>query len=267
LITFTGRISFRREAPDGVDEDEGIASAIAEESDAPDGCLGAERKLAVKVIKAAQNRYRMADDVEENNGESQDQSLPDRPLECCECKRNIAVVYTEIASENVIRTCMCTNCPVLLKKLHGASQHLPGTGADHAAAGFSCGNCGTTLEMLRVGMPLGCSECYEVFDDTLLSELIAANKLPERITATKKTHPTHIGRAPGKAQEMNPSLKLLSLNEALTETLKREDYEQAALLRDQIKALTDNEEEADTQKKTDTKEKADKKEESDEKKQ
>jgi protein arginine kinase activator len=40
---------------------------------------------------------------------------------------------------------------------------------------------------------------------------------------------------------INPSSRLLALNEALKETLSREDYEQAAWLRDQIKALTESE--------------------------
>ena len=37
--------------------------------------------------------------------------------------------------------------------------------------------------------------------------------------------------------EISPTLRLIALNEALDETLIREDYEQAALLRDQIRAL------------------------------
>jgi protein arginine kinase activator len=35
------------------------------------------------------------------------------------------------------------------------------------------------------------------------------------------------------------------LNEALNETLKKEDYEQAAWLRDQIKAITEKTEQSD----------------------
>ncbi len=45
-----------------------------------------------------------------------------------------------------------------------------------------------------------------------------------------------------KIQEINPSLRILALNEALNEMLKSEKYEQAAWLRDQIKALTDERE-------------------------
>lgn len=189
----------------------------------------------------------MVEKSDNKNGEPEEK-LPERPLECFECKKNIAVVYTEIIGEAITRTCMCADCPQLLRRLHGSPAHLPGTPVDDAAAGLSCGNCGTTLESLRVGIPVGCSECYEVFNDVLLAELIASGRIHERIATTKKTAPIHIGRAPGKTQEMNPTLRLLALNEALTETLKREDYEQAALLRDQIKALTDNPEKGDEKK-------------------
>ncbi|MBB64423.1 MAG: hypothetical protein CMO81_05110 [Waddliaceae bacterium] len=52
-----------------------------------------------------------------------------------------------------------------------------------------------------------------------------------------KSTPVHVGRAPGQSAEMSPTLRLVALNEALKETLSREDYEQAAWLRDQIKEL------------------------------
>ena len=93
-----------------------------------------------------------------------------------------------------------------------------------------------------MGTPLGCSVCYEVFDDVLLTEMLAAERVPPRLASAKKAMPLHLGRSPGEMQEMSPSIKLLALNEALNETLKREDYEQAAWLRDQIKALTEKEE-------------------------
>jgi len=48
LFTFTGKISVRREVPDATAGDEGIAPAIAEETDAVDGCLAADRNFARK---------------------------------------------------------------------------------------------------------------------------------------------------------------------------------------------------------------------------
>jgi predicted transcriptional regulator len=52
LFTFTGRVSVRREASDVASSEEAIASAIAEEQDAADGCLVAHRKLTEKVNNA-----------------------------------------------------------------------------------------------------------------------------------------------------------------------------------------------------------------------
>lgn len=185
----------------------------------------------------------MAEKPEEKYPEEKypEEKIPPRPLECSECKKPIAVRYTEIVGDSIIRTSMCADCPELQRRLHGVPAHLTrGSGQLEGEAGLACGNCGTTLEALKVGTPLGCSVCYEVFDDILLGEMLAAQKIPPRISTTKKSIPIHIGRAPGESQEMNPSLRLLALNEALNETLKREDYEQAAWLRDQIKALTEN---------------------------
>lgn len=168
--------------------------------------------------------------------------LPDRPLECTECKKPLAVYYTEIVKNTIVHTCMCADCPVLQRKLHGAPHTEQAGGQIEGATGLACGNCGTTLDSLRVGTPLGCDLCYEVFDDVLLQEMLAARKIPPRIATIKKSVPVHIGRAPGEIQEISPSLRLLALNEALSEMLKSEDYEQAAWLRDQIKALTEKKE-------------------------
>ncbi len=162
----------------------------------------------------------------------------ERPLECTECRRPVAVYYTEIVKGNIANTCMCAECPVLRHRLHGA-PHVEHSGDRADTAILVCGNCGTSLEAIRLGTPLGCNECYEVFDDELVPEMLAAQKIPPRLAKSKKSVLLHIGRNPGEMQEISPSLRLLALNEALTEMLKSEDYEQAAWLRDQIKALTE----------------------------
>lgn len=169
---------------------------------------------------------------------SPEEQVPERPIECTECKRPIAVWYTEIVGNTISQTSMCSECPVLQRKLHGQTGERE-LGQIQGETSLACGECGTTLESLRVGNPLGCSNCYEVFNDIIISELITLDKIPQRLVTTKKNVPMHIGRGPGEIREISPSLRLLALNEALSETLKREDYEQAAWLRDQIKALTE----------------------------
>lgn len=176
-------------------------------------------------------------DHEENADNEHPNHELERPLECSECKRPIRVHYTEIVGNHMTHTGMCAECPELERRLRGVPlAELKGTSA---SGGLACGECGTTLQALRVGNPLGCSNCYEVFGDVVIAELAATEKIPSRIANNKKIIPLHIGRTPGETQEMNPSLRLLALNEELTETLKREDYEQAAWLRDQINALTE----------------------------
>jgi protein arginine kinase activator len=178
----------------------------------------------------------------EEDEENISEKLPDRPLECSECKKPIEVHYTEIVGDCMNQTCMCADCPELHKRLYGISQweleveSLGGTG-------LACGNCGTTLDAVRMGHDLGCCDCYTVFEDVLVQELLSSKKIPPRLAHNKKTTPMHLGRSPGEAQEINISMRLLALNEALSETLKKEDYEQAAWLRDQIKALTNKQEE------------------------
>ena len=100
-----------------------------------------------------------------------------------------------------------------------------------------------TLENMRRGHMLGCADCYNVFGDRLVQELSLLGKIPPRLTidrqvGEKKMGPLHIGRSPGEKLDFDLSSKLSALNETLKESLKREDYEQAALLRDQINALT-----------------------------
>lgn len=165
------------------------------------------------------------------------EDFADRPLEDTECHRPIAVWYTEIVGGNITETIMCNECPELQRRLHG---FVEGAGAAPLeGTGLCCGVCGTTMEAVRTGHTLGCSHCYEVFADVIMKELMASNRVSMRFSG-KKTKPEHIGRAPGETNPLSPSLKLIALNEALQETLSREDYEGAAWLRDQIKQLTEH---------------------------
>lgn len=162
----------------------------------------------------------------------------DRPLECTECKRPVAVHYTEVVGDCITHTAMCQECPVLQRSLFGSTHPQPYDFLEGDAP-LACGNCGTTLDAVRMGSLLGCKNCYEVFEEVILTELQSLKKLPPRVVISKKSQPLHIGKTLGESGGISPATKLLALNEALSETLKKEDYEQAAFLRDQIKELTD----------------------------
>lgn len=163
--------------------------------------------------------------------------MAERPVECSHCKKPIKVVYKEIVDQTITCTEMCADCPVLQQKLHGSTPVAP---SDSSEPGLLCGNCHTTLESVKTGNPLGCSECYAVFGDVLVTQLIDSNSIPARLRKSlsyKRAQAIHVGKSPTKGVEVAASSKLLALSEALNEALKRENYEQAAWLRDQIKVL------------------------------
>lgn len=131
---------------------------------------------------------------------------------------------------------MCDDCPFLREKLLG--QPLAAVGASCSVAKIQCGGCGLLLEEVKRGVSLGCPLCYEVFEEELLSELTTRKKIQNKNLPIKKGTSLHSGRRPGEGVgEEAPSAKLYALHQALTETLGREEYEQAAFLRDQIQEL------------------------------
>ncbi len=169
-------------------------------------------------------------------------AMVDRPVECSHCKKTTTIIYKEIVDTSIVCTEMCADCPVFQQRLHGQTPTATSKeGFTETEAGLCCGNCRTSLESVKMGNPLGCSECYSVFSDVLVSELIAAERIPSRLKkefSSKKTLPLHLGKSPNKPLTIPSSSRLTALNEALNEALKKENYEQAAWIRDQIKDLT-----------------------------
>lgn len=166
--------------------------------------------------------------------------MSERSIECGECKRPVKVVYKEIVGTTITCTEMCAECPILKTKLHGDTP--ASKSSEHS---LCCGVCGTSLDSVKVGQPVGCSECYSVFADYIISELVDVGGIPSSLkkkAQTQKLQTLHIGRSPQQPGAPALSSKLASLNEALNEALKKENYEQAASIRDQIKALTDKHE-------------------------
>ena len=165
--------------------------------------------------------------------------MPDRPVECSQCKKPVKINYKEIVDDSIVCTEMCADCPVLQEKLHG---EIGKAASKDKTSELCCGNCGTSLESVKMGQPLGCSECYAVFGDFLIGELLESDAIPASLKkklGSKRAQAIHIGKSPDKPVDITLSSRLSSLNEALNEALKRENYEQAAWLRDQIKALTE----------------------------
>jgi protein arginine kinase activator len=173
----------------------------------------------------------------EQENKKHEEAPPERPIECSgECRRPIHIIYTEVVGKSVTRCAMCDECPVLRQKMHGGGtivQQTPG----EAPAELVCGGCGLTLDEVKVGANLGCPLCYDVFGEEIFRELVQLERVPPKFALLTKAPPLHLGRTPGQQHDIDPSLKLLDLQQTLHETLGREDYEQAAKLRDQIRKI------------------------------
>ncbi len=168
--------------------------------------------------------------------------MAERPIECSQCTRSIAIKYTEVTGESTTQTEMCNQCPIFQMKIHGQTSAEVPQGFAGSDAGICCGRCGTTMLAVRTGSPLGCSECYEVFEDMLSNEIVIQGYIPIRLRKViegNKKQPLHAGKTPEQVAEIASLNRIVNLNEALKEALKGENYEQAAWLRDQIKALTE----------------------------
>jgi len=154
------------------------------------------------------------------------------------CKKNEAKVFlTQIVGDKVQKVDLCESCAKtkginepggfslsdLLLGL-GASQEIaqPSPGADDPR----CPNCGFTQADFKKAGRLGCSECYTAFSDGMENLLKSMHK------GTK-----HIGKVPvAQRQGRDLTERLKTLNKKLEKAIAAEDFEQAAVLRDEIKA-------------------------------
>ncbi len=163
--------------------------------------------------------------------------MSERPLECSHCKKSTDVIYSEIVGETVTTTEMCRDCPILNQKLEGKGSLKENQKKEE---GLCCSHCHTSLEAVLMGNPLGCKECYFIFQDVLIDQLLETQLISPRLkpNPASPTPTLHIGKTPfidGKSENSN---RIRDLNEALNEALKGENYEEAAWLRDQINSLT-----------------------------
>lgn len=161
---------------------------------------------------------------------------------CDKCQQNPASVFiTKMVNDQKTEYKLCLECakkeqlfpgsiegPVsvdsLLKGFFGASQATLPESENAAAA---CPACGMTLGKLAEKGRFGCSECYNAFGDTALKTI-------KRIHGRKR----HIGKMPKRTSgALSMKRKLKDLRTELEEHVIREEYEEAAKLRDEIRAL------------------------------
>ncbi len=156
---------------------------------------------------------------------------------CDNCKKNQAVVhYTEVVNEKVKKLNLCEECalskgigiqpPFSIGELLGG---LNTTGIEISAEdkSITCPGCGMSFADFKETGRLGCYQCYEAFNKSLMNIIGNIHK------STK-----HIGKVPSNAKEsMGVIDKIRELESKLQEAVQKEEFETAAKIRDQIRSL------------------------------
>ena len=158
---------------------------------------------------------------------------------CCICKEKEATVHlTQIAGEKMQKVDLCEECAKtkgvndptgfsladLLLGL-GAAQEIEQAGG---GAGLKCSVCGFTQADFKKAGRLGCPACYQTFAEPL-----------ESLLKTMHKGTRHVGKVPeALRQGRDLSDRLKTLQKKLTKAIEAEDFEEAAILRDEIKQTT-----------------------------
>lgn len=146
---------------------------------------------------------------------------------CESCKKREARVhYTGVINGVVEEHHLCEICAA------GIQDHIGGKFPLHKlfeglAINTRCPECGLSYEKFKATGKLGCSKCYEAFGDELKGVIKGIHG-----------HTQHRGKMPKRGF---PRLKLKKDIEELTRQLEQaiaaEEYEKAAVIRDEIKRV------------------------------
>ncbi|MBU1042832.1 MAG: UvrB/UvrC motif-containing protein [Candidatus Omnitrophica bacterium] len=159
-------------------------------------------------------------------------------MKCQLCGKAATVHLTEIINEKMSELHLCEDCakdkgiaglgqPFGLQDLLAGLVDFGSTVPADKKTALQCSNCKMSYDDFRKSGRLGCSQCYEVFKESL-SPLL------------KKVHGSlqHIGKGPSiDGDGFDAKKQLQELHLKLQNAIHDEAFEEAARLRDEIKKL------------------------------
>ena len=155
-----------------------------------------------------------------------------RPKNCTHCKLPTTLHLTKVIDGEAHKLGLCSGCPNAKQLKGGVGWNLfespepAGKAALSSDGGARCPNCGLTPADFKEHGRLGCPQCYEVFEAKLTP-----------LIASLHRGSCHVGKAPrGKRRSVSPE-QIEALKKRLDEHVSREEYEMAAVVRDQLRSL------------------------------
>ena len=156
---------------------------------------------------------------------------------CQICRENEATVHLNgIFNEKVINIEMCQECAgkkgveinpeLALFEFINTMTHSGANDEPGSINSAVCRNCGITLTEIKKNGRFGCEKCYTNFASVV-------TPLLEHIHGTSR----HCGKKPAREKKNNPVLLVSGLKKNLEKAVKKENYELAANLRDELNRL------------------------------
>ncbi len=175
-------------------------------------------------------------------------------MQCDLCHKSNATVHlTEIIDEQMTELHLCDECArkksQQMEQQFGLSDLLGGLveygkqlgGApEKSSSVVQCPRCGLTYEDFRKIGRLGCGECYTAFAKylgPLLKRIHGASAHTGKTPATVENEPAPAAPAPAPKIVRPRPVDIAELKERLQEAIEKEEFEEAARLRDLIKEV------------------------------
>lgn len=162
---------------------------------------------------------------------------------CQNCGKNEATTHIkQIINGDMAESHLCSDCASHLGysdvfsgfglNLSGLFGGLLGDMMPSISAGKSprCPKCGTSFEEIVRSGKVGCADCYRTFYDKLLPSI-------QRIHGKIKHSGKVTNSAPVESKEETAEEKIEKLKIAMNEAVAKQEFETAAKIRDEIKAL------------------------------
>lgn len=167
-------------------------------------------------------------------------------MKCDLCEKLAVVFLTQIVDGQMKKVCLCDSCAKqhgvtdptgfgLADLVLGGGKKLGGLSASGVAiagdlvgsGGKVCPSCGFTIEDLKRIRRMGCSACYQTFREEI-----------ELVVRGMHKGGVHIGKVPtGLVEKQVLHQRLEDCREQLKLAIDAENYELAAVLRDEIRKL------------------------------
>lgn len=151
-------------------------------------------------------------------------------------KKKAEVHFTQVKNNDVTEMHLCEACAssmglkgfsLPMNLIEEMVSDLGKFQADLPAQDCRCSYCGLFYGEFRNTGLLGCSRCYETFREQLIPLLTHVHGRAE-----------HMGKAPLRlGRKIRMRSRILLLQKKMNEVVKKEEYEEAARIRDEIRAI------------------------------